>query len=146
MPATGRFYVCARCRAQVVICRYCDRGQIYCDGDCSGAARQNGVREAGSRYQRSRNGRLAHAERMRRYRARLNKVTHQGSPSAAAGALLQANPATAAKATAPDIRRRLPAQCHFCQRACSTLVRLGALHGRVPQYVRTTTDITGEEP
>jgi hypothetical protein len=83
MPATGRLYVCARCRVQVIVCCRCDRGQIYCDGDCSLAARQSSVQEA-SRYQRSRNARLAHAERMRRYRTRLNSVTHQGSAAAAA--------------------------------------------------------------
>ena len=104
MPATGRLFVCARCRAQVIVCRRCDRGQIYCDGDCSELSRQASVREAGQRYQRSRHGRFAHAERMRRYRSRQNKVTHQGSAVAAADALLAPTSTTsAAKATAPDI-------------------------------------------
>jgi hypothetical protein len=146
MPATGRFYVCARCRVQVIVCRRCDRGQIYCDGDCALAARQSSVREAARRYQRSRNGRLAHAERMRRYRTRLNKVTHQGSAAAAADALLQAPPTTSAKATTPGIARRLPAHCHFCHRACSALVRLGPLRTRVFQHVRTAIDLTGHDP
>ena len=79
MPAAGRLFVCARCRAQVIVCRRCDRGQIYCDGDCSQVARQASMREAAQRYQRSRHGRFAHAERMRRYRSRQNKVTHHGS-------------------------------------------------------------------
>lgn len=100
----------------------------------------------GRRYQRSRNGRLAHAERMRRYRTRLNKVTHQGSAAAAADALLQAPPTTSAKATTPGIARRLPAHCQFCQRACSALVRLGPLRTRVFQHVRTAIDITGHDP
>jgi hypothetical protein len=26
----GRFFLCARCRAQVLVCRRCDRGQTYC--------------------------------------------------------------------------------------------------------------------
>jgi hypothetical protein len=146
MPATGRFYVCARCRVQVIVCRRCDRGQIYCDGDCALAARRNSVQEAGRRYQRSRHGRLAHAERMRRYRALRNKVTHQGSAAAAADALLLANPTTSTKATTPDTDRRLPARCHFCHRACSALVRLGPLRTRVFHHVRTATDLTGNDP
>ena len=146
MPATGRQFVRARCRARIIVCRRCDRGQIYCDGDCSLAARQSSLREAGRRYQHSRNGRLAHAERMRRYRTRLNKVTHQGSAAAAADALLQATPTTSAKATTPGIARRLPAHCHFCQRACSALVRLGPLRTRVFRHVRTATNFTGHDP
>jgi hypothetical protein len=129
MPATGRFYVCARCRVQVIVCRRCDRGQIYCDGDCALAARQSSVREAA-----------------RRYRTRLNNVTHQGSAAAAADALLQAPPTTSAKATTPGIARRLPAHCHFCHRACSALVRLGPLRTRVFQHVRTAIDLTGHDP
>jgi len=104
------------------------------------------IREAGRRYQRSRNGRLAHAERMRRYRSRLNKVTHQGSAAPAAAALLQATPTTSAKATTPGIARRFPAHCHFCQRACSALVRLGALRGRVFLNVRSAIHNTGHDP
>lgn len=146
MPASGRFFVCVRCRVQVIVCRRCDRGQIYCDGDCSLVARQSSIREAGRRYQRSRNGRLAHAERMRRYRGRLNKVTHQGSAAPAADALLQATPTTSAKATTPGIARRLPAHCHFCHRACSALVRLGPLRGRVFLNVRSAMHNTGHDP
>jgi hypothetical protein len=146
MPASGRFFVCVRCRVQVIVCRRCDRGQIYCDGDCSLVARQSSIREAGRRYQRSRNGRLAHAERMRRYRGRLNKVTHQGSAAPAADALLQATPTTSAKATTPGIARRLPAHCHFCHRACSALVRLGQLRGRVFLNVRSAMHNTGHDP
>jgi hypothetical protein len=140
-------FTCARvagCRSSFAA--GCDRGQIYCDGDCSLAARQSSVREAGRRYQRSRKERLAHAERMRRHRTRLNKVTHQGSAAAAADALLQATSTTSAKATTPGIARRLPAHCHFCQRACSALVRLGPLRTRVFQHVRTATNFTGHDP
>jgi hypothetical protein len=57
MPATGRLFVCARCRAQVIVCRRCDRGQISCDGDCSEIASQASVRVTGRRYQHSRHGR-----------------------------------------------------------------------------------------
>ncbi len=79
MPASDRLFVCARCRAQVIVCRRCDRGQIYCNSGCAQVSRQASLREAAQRYQRSRHGRFAHAERMRRYRSRQNKVTHHGS-------------------------------------------------------------------
>jgi hypothetical protein len=59
----ARLFVCARCRAQVLLCSRCDRGQRYCGRDCSRAARQGSRREAAQRYQRSRAGRLAHAQR-----------------------------------------------------------------------------------
>jgi hypothetical protein len=58
--ATGRFFLCGRCRAQVLICSHCDRGQIYCGERCAGAARRNSLHAAG-RYQASRRGRLRHA-------------------------------------------------------------------------------------
>ncbi|KAF7961539.1 hypothetical protein AWV80_32265 [Cupriavidus sp. UYMU48A] len=107
MPATGRFFVCAHCRAQVIVCRRCDRGQIYCNGGCSQAARRASLREAAQRYQRSRRGRLAYAERMRRYRSRQKKVTHQGSVEQAADALLPLTLTTPARAPTPLAPQRL---------------------------------------
>jgi hypothetical protein len=92
----ARLFVCARCRAQVLLCSRCDRGQRYCGPACSRAARQESQREAARRYQVSRAGRMAHAERARRWRQRCrerervcrsvawdaaaaNIVTHHGS-------------------------------------------------------------------
>lgn len=92
MPDTGRMYSCARCRAQVVVCRRCDRGQIYCFAGCAAQARDERQREAARRYQASRRGRLAHAERSRRYRLRRHRpqnVTHQGSVALRADDLLR---------------------------------------------------------
>jgi len=34
------FCSCARCRAQVLLCSRCDRGQRYCSQACSFAARR----------------------------------------------------------------------------------------------------------
>ena len=79
---------------QVVLCSRCDRGNRYCSRTCSRQARDAARCEAASRYQRSRRGRAAHAERMRRWRQRAaacqdhganadaesQKVTHQGCP------------------------------------------------------------------
>ena len=78
--ASARLFMCAECRAQALICSCCDRGQIYCAGDCAARARRRTRRDAGRRYQTSRRGRLAHAERSRRYRVRCKNVTHHGSP------------------------------------------------------------------
>jgi len=47
MQSSGRLFLCVCCRAQVVICSHCDRGQIYCAADCAQAARCHAVREAG---------------------------------------------------------------------------------------------------
>ena len=86
--APGRLFVCVGCRSQALICSCCDRGQIYCADDCADRARHHAQRAAGRRYQISRRGRLAHAVRARRYRARGKKVTHQGSPLLAADDLV----------------------------------------------------------
>ena len=146
MDPVGRFFLCGRCRAQVLICSHCDRGQVYCAEGCSQAARQESQRHAGRRYQQSRRGRLAHAERARRYRARRNKVTHQGSPPPPSDGLLAAN----SMGETPRIHRlqtthrttlltRLPIvgrwRCHFCGRRCAEHVRCGFLRRRVPRLV-----------
>ncbi len=77
----GRLLCCARnsCRKVILLCSSCDRGNRYCSPDCSRAARQARQRAAGARYQRTRRGRLKHAARQARYRARRRmqqKVTH----------------------------------------------------------------------
>ncbi len=63
----ARLFVCARCRAQVLLCSHCDRGNRYCGRDCRGEARDAARREAAKRYQSSQRGRLAHAARSRRW-------------------------------------------------------------------------------
>lgn len=135
--SSGRFFLCAGCRTQVIICRHCDRGQIYCAGQCAPAARHRSVREASRRYQSSRQGRLKHAERSRRYRARRNNVTHQGSLAAPPDVLLAANSTTCVEAAAKTVATA-PAtgQCHFCGRPCAALVRTGPLRRRAPRNHR----------
>lgn len=138
MGVTGRLFLCARCRVQVHICSPCDRGHIYCAGDCSQVSRSASVCEAGRRYQRSRKGRFAHAERARRYRQRQQNVTHQGSLLQPRDDLLRVDSAVAiaappAFATAPTSST---VQCQFCGVRCSAFVRVGYLGGRVPRNVR----------
>ena len=130
MPQTGRMFLCAACRVQVVVCRRCDRGQIYCGRPCAAAARRAAQRAAGRRYQQSRPGRFAHAARARRYRARSKIVTHQGSVTPVGGDLL------ASKAVLPASNLVEPASvsCARCGARCATAVRLGFVrhHRRAP--------------
>jgi len=124
MENSVRLYQCARCHCQVVICSYCDRGNIYCANGCARLARGDSLKAAGKRYQQSRRGRFSHAERQRRYRSRRNKVTHQGSPASAPNVPLVTRstaPAPAVVIEVKDIR------CHFCKRLCSRSLRLSFL-------------------
>jgi len=137
MEVTGRLFLCARCRVQVHICSPCDHGQIYCAGECSRISRRASVCGAGGRYQRTRKGRFAHAERSRRYRQRQQNVTHHGSLIELLDDLLSVDSALAiaapqASATPP---RSSSVQCQFCGVSCSAFVRVGYLGGRVPRNV-----------
>lgn len=129
---SARLFLCGRCRQQVLICSCCDRGQIYCAGGCAGAARQQSLREAGRRYQSSRDGRFAHAARNRRYRARQKIVTHHGSPTEAGDGLLAQSSAAIVKGAAGARIPPLTARhhCHWCARRCPAFVRQGFLRRR----------------
>jgi hypothetical protein len=73
-----RLFLCGRCRRQVVICRRCDRGQVYCGPECALEVRRRNQREARRRYQATDRGRRMHVDRSREYRARGRGVTDQG--------------------------------------------------------------------
>ena len=120
MDQSARLYLCACCRVQVILCSRCDRGNRYCGRQCRHRAREQARRETAQRYQRSWRGRVAHAQRSRRWRQRraardaacgtgvdAHNVTHQGSRAEVASAPLAAwthDSATAAPAdTAADI-------------------------------------------
>jgi len=133
---TARFFLCAGCRAQVFVCRRCDRGQIYCAGACAQEARQRSQQEAGRRYQATAPGRMKRAARNRLYRARMKIVTHQGSPPrprndvVPADAVPLAAAATASKPAAVRevvMRPRPPEpgflHCHWCGARCSPVLR-----------------------
>ena len=81
---TYRLYGCGRCAEQVRICCLCDRGNLYCAGECAQIRRRESLRRAGERYQLSYRGACLHAARQCAWRERqAQKVTHQGSlPSA----------------------------------------------------------------
>ena len=112
----ARRFLCARCRAPVLVCSHCDRGQIYCASGCAALARQQSQRDAGRRYQCTRPGRFMHAARTQRWRERQallavplagsgmatpQSVTHHGSPAPASDAVLIAVPTPVAGAAVP---------------------------------------------
>jgi hypothetical protein len=103
MDQPARLYLCARCRVQVILCSRCDRGNRYCGRRCRHQARMQARRQTAQRYQRSWHGRIAHAQRSRRWRQRraardavggtgvdAHNVTHQGSLLGVAAAPLVA--------------------------------------------------------
>lgn len=143
--ANGRFFLCALCREQVLICSRCDRGQIYCAAGCRFEARRSRRRDAARRYQSSRPGRFKHAARSRRYRARHKIVTHHGSPAPPPDACVPEVMATeqddtpvragtaAMEAASPSLRRpgaTFGRCCHWCGQGCSPLVRRDHLRRR----------------
>jgi hypothetical protein len=71
-------YGCARCGKTVLICSYCDRGQIYCADGCARQARRESLQRAGATYQGTFAGRRKHAARQMNYRRKKQEVTHQG--------------------------------------------------------------------
>jgi len=130
MENSARLYHCARCRRQVIVCRFCDRGQIYCTGSCAKLARTTSLRAAGQRYRQTRLGKLKQALRQQRYRRRLRlrqpqKVTHHRS--------LLEPPHDLLTPTVKRTRRRVAQAkdqemiCHFCGRCGWIFLRLGFL-------------------
>ena len=74
-----RLYSCRGCSLLVSICGRCDRGNIYCAGECAAESRRASNRRAGTRYQRTRRGARRHAARQQAWRDREGeKVTQQG--------------------------------------------------------------------
>jgi len=130
MQSSARLFNCARCRCQVVICSHCDRGNIYCGKRCSETARRQSRRAAGRRYQQTRRGRFAHAERQRRYRQRRSaKVTHQGSPPILADETLPAESRVLARwIESPAAVPGDGIRCDLCARVCSSFLRQMFLH------------------
>jgi hypothetical protein len=132
MKDSPRRYHCARCRVPVVICRTCDRGNLYCFGGCAGLARAESRRAAARRYQSTRQGRHNHADRQRRYRRRLQeKVTQQGSPALGPSDLLHLE--LGRRRQSGDLHvvtTQSVMRCHGCGHHCSPFVRLTVLRDR----------------
>jgi len=133
MEPIGRFFLCACCRKQTVICSACDRGKIYCSPAYSEPIRRICVREAGQRYQSSERGRANHAQRMKRYRENRARVTHQGlvsDPDVVVSAAPMAQHVTPASPRENTQTSSSPWRCQACKCTCSAFVRLGFLHVR----------------
>ena len=111
MLPSARFFLCALCRKQVVVCRRCDRGQRYCSKTCSRIRRAQLQTEAKARYANSRAGRLNNAERQRRHQARLRDqkkpVPEIGSDQGSAPGAPPDNQGNRSMTAA----RRLPSPC-----------------------------------
>ncbi len=101
-------------------------GQRYRAAGCAQRARAASLRAAGTRYQASFAGRLAHAQRQRRYRARRQEVTHQGSPPPAPPVEVRTAPTV--PESVPESVPSASGQCHLCHRALSPFVRQDFLH------------------
>ena len=126
-----RLFICARCACQVLVCRRCDRNQIYCMGNCAQDARRDKQREARRRYQASPVGRAMHAERSRRYRARVACVTDHSPliqcetcslPGSATSEPLRVRGVASSSSTTSGYSR-----CHHCGLPASAFLRLSAL-------------------
>jgi len=46
MNPSARMFQCARCHCQVIVCRHCDRGNVYCANGCADLARSASLRRA----------------------------------------------------------------------------------------------------
>ncbi len=139
-----RLYNCLRCGVQVLICRWCDRGNVYCEGACAETCRRESLRRAGRRYQDSFRGATRHAARQSRWRRRQEeKVTHQGSAVAEGVATVMAPAADPVMADAdpakrcvallvwprPTLSKATVRLCRFCRRPLGNFTRLGPLRG-----------------
>ena len=129
---SARLYQCARCHCQVVICSHCDRGNIYCSGECSSLSRSEKQREASARHQSSTSGsgRRLHALRQQRYRQRQReKVTDQGSELLAPYDVLLSKPESiVTRSEKPPLNTHRVVHCHFCGCQCSERLRLSFLY------------------
>ena len=138
------------CRRQVVLCRSCDRGQVYCSRACSARSRSERRREARRRYRRTEKGRETGRRRQRRYRirqadlaraaARIARITGTGTtaavpvgdvPAAAGDAGSEktvtdhpSGPPPAPLAAVPTARsgRESPPRCAVCGRIVTHVV------------------------
>lgn len=129
MKPTPRLFLCIRCHAQVVLCSECDHGQIYCGKICAFFARQESLRLARARYQKTFIGRRNHAACQSRYRKKLkNKVTDHTSPPVARNAPMESlenKPEKTENGQSEPTR-----MCCFCKKNVSAWFRNGFLRRR----------------
>lgn len=125
MNKPARLFNCTGCHVQVIICSDCDTGQIYCSKRCSQTARQIACCAADARYQKTRQGKLNHAARQRRYRERQQQkqkiVTDQASLENSPHDVLPSEP------NEIEPSQLVPSTvgncCHFCKKPVSDFLR-----------------------
>jgi hypothetical protein len=133
---SARTYACACCKAEMLVCTACDRGQRYCGKVCRQQARRAQQRSASRKYQNTHAGGVNHARRQRCYRERerhIEIVTHQGSQQACEGDLLLSG-----LNEIPDAacQPRPVHACHWCARPVASVIRRSWLrHGAFEQDV-----------
>lgn len=136
-----RVFDCPRCGLRVMVCRKCDRGQVYCGEACRSAARRESQRASARKYARTEAGRRGAARRQRdaRHRRRTREseptVTHHGSETAP--------DAVKGEDTGPESRKPTPHEqpdhphrCHFCGRTVSDFLRFDFLVRRFARWRR----------
>jgi len=134
MERSARLFNCAHCHRQVIICSCCDRNNIYCCAECSRIARHQTLLYAGRRYQNSKIGRHKHADRQRRYRQRINKVTHHTSPALPNNDLLSLW--TNEQKSKPEESVTGIIRCHFCGKCSAPFLRSGFLYRQTRREAR----------
>ncbi len=139
MCHSGRIYNCVRCQHQVIICSHCDRGNIYCSGECAKQSRHEKQQEAAERYQSSPKGRQRHAQRQHQYRQRQQqsrqrqkeKMTHQGSPAqTTCDSITSGLKTEILQPIASLYSKKEGLVCHFCGCQCGEYLRWSFLHRR----------------
>lgn len=141
-----RLYSCRGCNVSVSICGPCDRGNVFCAGECAAVSRRASNRRAGARYQRTRRGARRHAARQQAWRDReLEKVTQQGCAPVGPVFTMSITVDVAAieapdapctpeqRIIAPPRRdeggQRQVRRCDFCHAALPAFTRLRTLRG-----------------
>jgi hypothetical protein len=163
---SGRQYLCARCRTQVLIGTCCDRGNRYCFGDCSKISRHEFQQKSGKLYRQTLSGKIKTNERQTRFRSRrrrLKEATPQDAPTPIPQEENEAHPQSSFSApekivthhgspphspdvsilpvpTVKPITAHNPFCCHFCGQLLSEFVRTSKLIHRIrrsiPLYTR----------
>jgi hypothetical protein len=133
MLHSARLFSCLRCHAQCVLCRRCDRGNVYCGSECSTAARTEKQREANRRHARSRSARRHAAARQAARRIRIASqddanVTDQGS-AATPGKRGCERATTVSKSTVRPSVMTIDGvlRCQRCICVCDPFLRTGFL-------------------
>ncbi len=161
---TARRYHCARCHRPVIICRHCDRGNIYCFDGCAQAAEKERCKRNAKRYRDTDKGRRSTAKRQRNKRLREAmpgsdpepSKQHQHTPKPAS-AESEATPCDSPIVThrgsvdeprsAPLISTPTPPRvvyCNGCQRACNEAMRIDFL--RTPRHHSQHRQYNGTPP